>query len=171
MGSKQLCLLSLLVALVVGLVIGCTKEEPQAKAGGEEANTSAALPPPPPPIPTPHAQPFVIRVGPKAADVNPPSVTLHKSKNEQAIWVLVEGAGHNSLPSTGELYIEFEDAQLFLDEDANKQPNGRYRVACQGIVCQSGPINPNAPEGKHKYWQHIPGATPPDADGMVIIDK
>jgi hypothetical protein len=166
MGSKR-SLLSLTLALAVGLVIGCARKEAPAKPGGEGVNTSAALPPPPPAKPS---KPIVVRIGPNASDINPPTtVTLHKSQNEQVIWVLVEGAGHNCLQSTGELYIEFVDKDVFQDAVL---VNGRYRVPCQGIVCQSGPFDSNATLGEHKYWQVIvsAGGQEDKADGMIKID-
>jgi hypothetical protein len=168
MGSKR-SLLSLTLALAVGLVIGCARKEAPAKPGGEGVNTSAALPPPPPAKPTPHAKPFVIRVGPKVTDVKPDPAHLSQPKNEQAIWVLVDASG--SLASGGELYIEFEKPEIFPDA---VQVGDRYRVPCQGIVCMSGPIGENAShdEPGYKYWQVIasPGGQEDKADGMIKID-
>jgi hypothetical protein len=161
--------LPVLLALVVGVAIGWLVFRPAA-APPEVAPAPVPAPaPPPPPPPRAHPRPNLIIVGPAAKDVKPPTQHLSESANDQATWVLVDS--HQALQSAKKLYIEFEKPSPFPDADL--QQNGRYRVPCLGIVCQSGPIDANAPAGNYKYWQVLvdPDGKEETADGMIIIEK
>jgi hypothetical protein len=169
MGSRQLHLISLTIALVVVPWIGCSK--PQQATSSEPAGATPVVTVPAP-VPAPHKppRPNLITVGPKAKDVSPGHQTLHKDLNDQATWILV-GQGQQ-LAASKKLYIEFEKQEVF--PDAEPVPSGRYRVPCTGIVCQSGPIGEQVTYGEpgYKYWQVVVDAKGNEetADGIIIID-
>ena len=81
-------------------------------------------------------------------------------------------------PNTKLLFIETE--QKIFANSVYQQDTLRYRVACTGFVCDSGPVisvpppAPTPPPGGYKYWQGMADPSTPTAkvwakNGRIII--
>jgi hypothetical protein len=166
--------LPVLLALIVGVAIGWLVFRPQVPPPQAAPVTAPSPAPAPAPAPAPSScpptsQPIV--VGPAAAQVTPPCVTVKAT--EKLIWV--------ADTASRVLWIEFGQKPFVTMSKGKYQP---YRVTCSGNRCDSGPILPNAPSDaetcpdgrpckEYKYWQIFKGqGSQPDdhADGRIIIE-
>ncbi len=111
-------------------------------------------------VATPQGATFTVVVGPSAAELSIPTVTLSATKKERVIWLAKD--------STRTLLIEFSEQPF---NGMQRQPSLRYRVQCQAGRCDSGSINPSAEYKDYKYWQTLVDAsgTRDEVDGHIII--
>lgn len=134
------------VAFVVGVAVGWLAHRQSAPPPGTEKPGGAQ----------------VVVVGPTAADVHPPRVTLSRGNRDVLFWI-------GTSPGK-QLFIESEQ-QLF--ENQERVASGRYQVTCARRMCFSDEILAAAADGEYKYWQVFrePGQPDDVADGWIIIDR
>jgi hypothetical protein len=110
----------------------------------------------------PQGATFTVVVGPTAAELSIPTVTLSARNGERVIWLAKDSART--------LLIEFAEQPF---NGMQRQPNLRYRVPCQAGRCDSGSINKSATYKDYKYWQTLVDATGTrdEVDGHIIIQN